>query len=331
MSNLTFKTYYNTVKHHGTLKNKFNTRFFNNWWYQYYLYLLRIKQQQQQQQPQQPQPQQPQPQPANNILKHTCFDINRKKHALVIGINYETDSSLLLRGCINDTDTITNILKNSYGYKDHEITVITDHTTIKPTKRELENAFQKLVENATNEGMKELFISYSGHGTFKRDTNSDEDDRQDEALVPIDCYTNGIITDDELHSKYLSKLPSDVNVFSLMDCCHSGTILDLQYKFNHNGGAYNNGSCVSQQRKKLNAKILKISGCRDNQYSADAYIDGKFCGAMTTSFEKTHTQTNDCRDLLLKMTNYLQKNKFEQRPVLTSSFLFKSNDKLLIK
>lgn len=261
---------------------------------------------------------------------HVCFDKNRKKLALVLGINYNGDAELKLNGCINDTVTMRNILKGRFGYRDSDIILMTDDTPIKPTRKNIENALENLVQRVLKENITELFISFSGHGTYSRDVGRDEDDGKDEALVPLDCKTNGVIKDDDLHGKYLSRLPSSVNVFSLMDCCHSGTILDLQYKYNHNGGAFNSGTWKSQQNRSLKAKVIKISGCRDDQYSADAFIDGKYCGAMTTSLEKTVGVSKDCRELLLNMTNYLKNNKYDQRPVLTSSFTCNSQDRLVI-
>jgi metacaspase-1 len=302
--------------------NKTTPRFYA--WYLYYLSRLQSKLQSR------PPLKPPTPPQVYKPKTHVCFDKNRHKLALVLGINYNDDSELKLNGCINDTVTVRNLLKSRFGYKDSDITVITDDTSVKPTRKNIEDALETLVQRVLRDNITELFISFSGHGTYLRDTGGDEDDGKDEAIVPLDCKTKGVIKDDDLHGKYLSRLPANVNVFSLMDCCHSGTILDLEYKYNHTGGAFNSGTWKSQLNKKLNAKVLKISGCRDDQYSADAFIDGKYCGAMTSSLEKTVGVSKDCRELLLNMTNYLKNNKFDQRPVLTSSFTCNREDKLLI-
>jgi hypothetical protein len=267
----------------------------------------------------------------NRIERHVCFSNNRKKIALLIGINYEDDAQLRLRGCINDTEIIKNILITRFNYKPTDIIILTDNTNVKPTKNNIRSTLNNIINRIRNENITEFFISFSGHGTNQYDRNSDENDNYDEALVPLDCKKNGIILDDELHEKYLRRLPKNVNVFALMDCCHSGTILDLQYKYKHNGGAFNNGSFIVDQRKTLSSKIIKISGCRDSQYSMDAFISGRFCGAMTSSFENTVNTSRDCRELLLNMRRYLKNNKFTQEPVLTSSFNYKKNDQILLK
>lgn len=314
------KLYKPTVQHNlnKSLNKSLNKQFILN----FFRRLFNIRKQQQQRPPLK----------LNTYIpkEHKCFSDDRKKIALLIGINYNGDEKLKLNGCINDTKTIKTLLLNHYGYSDNDIIVLTDDTETTPTRENIENILENIVNKIRNKGITEFFISYSGHGTYQYDWSGDEDDGKDEAIVPLDCNKNGIITDDELHKKYLSKLPNNVNVFALMDCCHSGTILDLEYKYNHRGGTPRNGVFVRQQNKKLNCKVIKISGCRDDQYSMDAFIDGKYCGAMTASFEKTMIKSMDCRDLLARMTTYLKNNNFEQRPVLTSSFNYNKYDKLLL-
>ena len=69
-----------------------------------------------------------------------------------------------------------------------------------------------------------------------------------------------------------------------------------------------------------------ISGCRDEQTSADAYISGKFTGAMTTAFVKclrqwfkVHKKYPNYTKLLSLMLNYMRKNKYSQRPQINCS------------
>jgi len=84
--------------------------------------------------------------------------------------------------------------------------------------------------------MMPFFLHYSGHGTkIKDDDRSEEDDGYDEALVPVDYDSNGLILDDDLYDIVVKGLPEGVHVVCLMDCCHSGTVLDLPYVFKPNG------------------------------------------------------------------------------------------------
>ena len=56
-------------------------------------------------------------------------------------------------------------------------------------------------------------------------------DYQDEALVPLDYNTAGLIRDDQLYNIFIKNIPSDCNVFCMVDACHSGTVLDLPYVY----------------------------------------------------------------------------------------------------
>jgi metacaspase-1 len=79
-----------------------------------------------------------------------------------------------------------------------------------------------------------------GHGTKLRDESGDEDDGYDEALVPVDFQEGAeMIRDDDLYDTLIKPLSAGVHVVSLMDCCHSGTILDLPYIFKADGSTPN--------------------------------------------------------------------------------------------
>ena len=75
-------------------------------------------------------------------------------------------------------------------------------------------------------------MHYSGHGArVKDDESGEEADGHDETLVPLDYKTNGIIRDDELFEAVVKPLKPNVCLTSIMDCSHSGSVLDLPYRF----------------------------------------------------------------------------------------------------
>lgn len=80
-----------------------------------------------------------------------------------------------------------------------------------------------------------LFLHYSGHGGHQQDTDGDEADGQDETLIPVDYETAGQIVDDELHPILVQNLPPGVRLTAIMDCCHSGSVLDLPYTYAPDG------------------------------------------------------------------------------------------------
>lgn len=156
------------------------------------------------------------------------------KRALLIGINYIGHESGVLSGCHNDVLNMVEYIKNVHGFEDENITILLDddeHTS--PTYENMIEAYKTLVEQA--EPGDALFCHYSGHGCGIKDDESEESDGKDEALVPVDYLDAGVIRDDELYDILIKPLKDDVHLLAIMDCCHSGSILDLPYLYKGGG------------------------------------------------------------------------------------------------
>jgi hypothetical protein len=244
-----------------------------------------------------------------NMKKQQLQNMNtNNKYALLVGINYR-GTPYELYGCINDTTNCKEMLQTKYGY--NNFIVITDETNKKPTRQTIISELTNLLRNSRS-GDK-LFFLFSGHGTSFRDQNGDETDNQDEVIVPLDL---NCIIDDELFNIIKNNLKTNVSLFMLFDCCFSGTICDLKY--NHLPNAFENNVELT------NGNVIVISGCKDNQTSADAFVsyNGKdmSAGAMTFSFLQSITESpnTSLRSLLENMRNILNTNGFDQIPQLSS-------------
>lgn len=219
------------------------------------------------------------------------------KRALLIGINYKGQQDEL-RGCINDIKNINNVLVNSCGYNANNIKILTDESSILPTRENIENNIKWLVSNCIQGDT--LVFYYSGHGSRTLDASQDESDGIDEILVPIDCRTNGFISDDWLFTNMVSKVPTNVTLWAFTDCCHSGTMIDLKYNFRslctYKKGTITNGMkyvpsdwttnyAFAMERSNLvNGNVCMFSGCHDRETSADAFIANQSQGAFTYCF-----------------------------------------------
>jgi hypothetical protein len=53
--------------------------------------------------------------------------------------------------------------------------------------------------------------------------------------VPVDYDSAGLIRDDDLYDTLVRPIVQGVTMVSLMDCCHSGTVLDLPNKYDLGG------------------------------------------------------------------------------------------------
>jgi Caspase domain len=63
----------------------------------------------------------------------------------------------------------------------------------------------------------------------------DEDDGYDETIIPLDFRQSGQIRDDDLFRVLVSPMAAGVTMTCLMDSCHSGTVLDLPYRYTATG------------------------------------------------------------------------------------------------
>ena len=113
-----------------------------------------------------------------------------------------------------------------------------------------------------------LTVFFTGHGASVPDKNGDESDGFDEAMV----FDTGHIIDDQL-AEYLQKYATGTcHTILLTDCCHSGSIWDIQ-------------SC-KRAKIKLPPHIMSLSAAKDSQTAKQAKIGQKDQGIFTHYFWK---------------------------------------------
>jgi hypothetical protein len=234
--------------------------------------------------------------------------IDKAKKALLIGINYIGTKNELL-GCINDVNAVKERITNQ-GFTC--VNTITDLTTKKPTKSNILTEFKKLLVNSQTGDL--LFFMYSGHGSYALDRNGDEQDGYDELIVSSDLKG---ITDDEFKTIIQQNLKKDVTLFAMFDSCFSGSVLDLRYQYldsmNYDNYTENNKEEITT------GNVFMISGCTDEQTSADAVINNKPTGAMTWSLlQSLEQQKLSWRELVKSMRDLLKISKFDQIPQFSS-------------
>jgi len=230
------------------------------------------------------------------------------KKALLIGINYMGTSSAL-RGCINDVNRVSELLLK----KGYDITLMTDFTDDKPTRSNIVAGLKKLISSSASQ----LFFHYSGHGSWIPDYDGDESDGRDECLVPLDYQTSGMIVDDEIKIM-LMDLRKDQKLFAVLDCCHSGTGMDLRYNLYSRVGGSQLRLIKDGRISKTPGQCILLSGCKDSQTSADAYINSTFQGAMTNAFLKAYPKATSLKDLIKRIRKILKKGHYSQIPNLST-------------
>eukprot|EP00993_Chasmostoma_nieuportense_P000944 NODE_1867_length_1354_cov_49.404238_g1773_i0.p1 GENE.NODE_1867_length_1354_cov_49.404238_g1773_i0~~NODE_1867_length_1354_cov_49.404238_g1773_i0.p1 ORF type:complete len:426 (+),score=123.42 NODE_1867_length_1354_cov_49.404238_g1773_i0:44-1279(+) len=145
-----------------------------------------------------------------------------RRKALLIGIEHEPHSGRL--SAVEETRRMAKFLR---GQRFNEIRVLVDGENVReqPTRRNIINAMRWLVDGAQRGDS--LFFYYTGQSAHQRDTETDEQLAMDEALLPVDYRTAGMLTDDLLHTSLVEPLPEGCCLVGLMDCAALG--MDLPY------------------------------------------------------------------------------------------------------
>jgi hypothetical protein len=252
------------------------------------------------------------------------------KRALLVGINY-IGTPYRLNGCINDVVNVEAFLK-TLGYTEF-IKYTDDDSTKLPTRNNILIGFLNLLKEV--KAGDELWFHYSGHGVLQRDRNRDEVSGQDSCICPSDFTRTGFITDDIIRANLAVKVPAGVRLVIVLDACHSGTGADLRFKcddnsylkrgtraprvFNPNDWLIRQTITELRNYSMTNGDVFLISGCADNQTSADAFIQNKWAGALTFSFlTLLRLNPNYVWNTFLKdLNSFMKVSGYSQRPVLS--------------
>lgn len=256
------------------------------------------------------------------------------RKALLIGINYY-GTSAELRGCINDVKHIQEFLKTEYKFNDNEFMILTDDQKDPhkiPTRKNILDGFNWILDGQKADSR--LFIHYSGHGSWTLDLNGDEIDGRDETIVPVDYQKTGMIIDDDIRADLVDQLITGAKLTCIFDCCHSGTVLDLRYVYTlHMDNRLKNYAILEDTHyKKTKGDVYLLSGCRDDQQSADAWEDRKSQGAMTYGFLKIYKKLQtggkkpSYKALMGGIQKLLKEKGYQQVPQISSGKLINLDD-----
>jgi hypothetical protein len=263
----------------------------------------------------------------------TIYTIENEKRALIIGINYNEDQIKEddLQGCVNDMNNINEFLQNKCHFMEEDIHTLTNSEA---TRERIQDELTDLVVFSHKNPGSEIWLSYSGHGSNV--TSYKEDDLKSEVICPSDYATSGMITDTWMQDNFVMGLEKTTKVFALMDCCNSGSNLNLPYRYkqgktiDHDA---NKHSTYSIEDLDNMCDIVKISGCEDDQTSADYYerTDNEFQGALTNAFIYFQDDTDvDILDYYQNIILYLKVRGFSQTPVLSFSKTSMMKNKIIL-
>ena len=271
---------------------------------------------------------------------------NMSKKACLVGINKYEGSPL--NGCVNDVILVAKALTEKYGFSSSSLKVLTDKEA---TKSNILEGLRWLTVGACPGDT--LVFHYSGHGSQvvvedPRDTH--ESDGFDEIICPVDLdFDRGTFIRDHELGMYFKQL-RNVKSLVILDSCHSGTGLrngvhplpegvknrfiappisnllmssavsiddDLRLHKIEGHPLSKSRSCIVDTYEQGDA--ILISGCKDNQVSADAYIGSRYHGALTFYLMESLKDSNwkVPYSTVIKTVNQKLRNfSYEQEPQL---------------
>lgn len=230
---------------------------------------------------------------------HVASNTGRKGLSLHVGLNsidpvhYQGSSGLLV-ACEADAEAMRAIAENA-GFESR--TLLSAQATRNAVIDHIRAA-----ADACQPGDIFLF-TYAGHGAQVPDLNGDEPDRADETF----CLFDGMLIDDEIYDLWCAFKP-EVRVLVVSDSCHSGSVVrmapvpaapdpdapaqrllpltvalktfekhrafyrDISQSVRH----VDEGRLVRELTTPLQCSVLLLSGCQDNQTSADGLFNGRF-------------------------------------------------------
>jgi metacaspase-1 len=190
------------------------------------------------------------------------------KYALLVGLNYPDEEKLELKASYNDVLAVEKYLIEDEGFDNDHILILTDKK-IGDNKENLNTNFFSIVRRmkemvALSNKNDILFFYFTGHGTQIKDNDADESDYNDEVFLPSDHVANRIT--DDLIKSIISV--TDATVISIFDCCNSGSMCDLKYKYT----AKPLTLLTNLEIKEEKSNAVCISSCNDNTLSYEKVL-----------------------------------------------------------
>ncbi len=277
-----------------------------------------------------------------------------RRTALLVGINYNNNPAATLNGFYNDVVNVSQYLRTVLAYPASAVNILTDGnrgaagagtaSALPPTRQNILAGIAAIVDGMV--AGDEAIFHFSGHGSLVRDTNGDEATGLDSCLCPLDYNApasagGGIITDDEIRTLLVNKVPRGARLYLILDCCHNGTGCDVRFKYEDFSlllrppSGRNPAVWLTRQKAFVQSKytetageVFMISGSRDEQTSADAYINNAFAGALTYAVfailraNQAVIRTYSWSSLLRDVRHFMRVNRYSQIPqVMTGQLI----------
>jgi hypothetical protein len=243
-------------------------------------------------------------------------------YGLLIGINdYIDDNVADLQYCEADASSMKDSLLQN-GWKEAELATLLGSGA---TKAAIISGLTGMVALAGEKDY--ILVYYSGHGTTIADTNGDESDGTDEALVPVDYVLNNsstLITDDELNEIF-SSCKTSKGAF-IVDSCYSGGLVNRSLsatavRVKHIEGVHSKGSGGGGDLTITSLPVMTASSQNEESLEVDSLGHGLFTYFLIQGLDNKFADKNNdkfitVRELFEYAEIHTEFYPFPQHPVL---------------
>lgn len=214
-----------------------------------------------------------------------------KRKFVFIGLNKYGIPGNDLRGCLNDIKDWQLLLTTTYGLELSEQKTLLDSNA---TTDNIKNVIKWLTTDVGPDDVISLF--YSGHGSQMPSNDPDEIDGKNEILCPYDIDFKSKVISDKFLVSCFKDVPAEAMSLIVLDCCHSGDalrdfglpLIESTSKFlTPPQELWSDLPSISMMKdiriggRYSKQKGVLMSGCASDQTSADAFINGRNCGAFS--------------------------------------------------
>jgi hypothetical protein len=238
--------------------------------------------------------------------------------ALLFGPNY-TNTSYEVEYTESMIQELKTYIENNFP-SCKSIRVLTDHSMIKPTRKNLLDSLKWLYKDIQDG--QHVYFHFIGHGGHIFTSTND-------LVVDIEkcVYTaNGQIlekvTEEEITEILCENLPENSICFTVFDCCHPGIVIPLQYLYI----TPSTDTIIMKyfnENMKTNGQVLVLSCFQDLeslQHDVKQEDQQDFLGVLSIGLLdiwNAYGNSLKIRDLLWMLQHFLQYNNFMQIPQLS--------------
>lgn len=231
----------------------------------------------------------------DELLDNTEGEYTRDKsetvRAILIASDYkQTDTPL---DCVKFNGVQMQQLMQRCGIDD--VTVLFQNDI---TKSKITEAMNDVASRC--EADDTLFIYFLGHGDYQDDKDGDEEDGQDEVLCLVgdDPSQWDYMSDDEWSDLITGAIPPDTRIVLVTDCCHSGSMADMD-KAEWNG-----------------REAVNLVGCADEQTGMDMGKGSFFTNSLIKAVDEFQAEGNSEYNVAELYNKTLEVFERDCRPIL---------------